>query len=107
MAKMGLVNDEESPEPCQRDSAIRRPLPASDEGDRRSMKSHTFTLILSGVAEITPELADALYTATHGDVEFTLRDGIARLEFERSALSLRKAITSAIREVVSADVGVL
>lgn len=34
-----------------------------------SMKTHEFTLILSGVAKITPELADALYTATGGDIE--------------------------------------
>ncbi|MEX0701542.1 MAG: hypothetical protein WD069_05540 [Planctomycetales bacterium] len=33
------------------------------------MKTHEFTLILSGVAKITPELADALYTATGGDIE--------------------------------------
>lgn len=70
------------------------------------MKSHTFTLILSGVAEITSELADALYEATQGDIEFNMRDGVAFLEFERTAPSLREAITSAIREVEEADVGV-
>jgi hypothetical protein len=70
------------------------------------MKTHTFTLILSGVAEITPELADALYEATRGDVELNLRDGVAFLEFERSASTLRKAITAAIREVEKAHVGV-
>ena len=36
---------------------------------------HTFTLILSGVAELTHELADALYAATQGDIELNLRDG--------------------------------
>ena len=41
------------------------------------MKTHSFTLILSGVAEITPELADALYAATRGDIELNLRDGVA------------------------------
>ena len=70
------------------------------------MKTHTFTLILSGVAEITPELADALYEATHGDIELNLRDGGAFLEFERKASSLREAVTGAIREVEGADVGV-
>jgi hypothetical protein len=70
------------------------------------MKTHTFTLILSGVAEITPELADALYGATRGDVELNLRDGVAFLEFERKASTLREAITTAIREVEGADVGV-
>ena len=70
------------------------------------MKTYTFTLILSGVAEITPELADALYAATHGDIELNLRNGVAFLEFERTATSLRKAITAAIREVEGANVGV-
>ncbi len=70
------------------------------------MKTHKFTLILAGVAEITPELADALYSATHGDIELNSRDGVAFLEFERTAPSLRKAVTGAIREVEGANVGV-
>jgi hypothetical protein len=70
------------------------------------MKTHTFTLILAGVAELTPELADALYAATHGDIELNLRDGVAFLEFERPASTLRKAILAAIREVDGANVGV-
>src|SRR5438270_12392927 len=67
---------------------------------------HHFTLILAGVAEITPELADALYAATQGDIELNLRDGVAFLEFERTAATLREAITAAIREVEGAAVGV-
>jgi len=70
------------------------------------MRTHSFTLILSGVAEITPELADALYAATQGDVELNLRDGVAFLEFERKAATLREAITAAVREVEGAEVGV-
>ena len=70
------------------------------------MKTHNFTLILSGVAEITPDLADTLYAATDGDIELNLRDGVAFLEFERKAASLREAITGAVRRVESADVGV-
>ncbi len=70
------------------------------------MKKHTFTLILSGVAEITPELANALYAATQGDIELNLRNGVAFVEVERTAASLREAITAAIREVEQAAVGV-
>ena len=70
------------------------------------MKKYAFTLILAGVAEITPELADALYGATHGDIELNLRDGVAFVEFERGAPTLRDAITAAIRDVEAADVGV-
>jgi hypothetical protein len=70
------------------------------------MKTHAFTLVLSGIAEITPELADALYTATQGDIELNLRDGVAFAEFVRTAPALREAILAAIREVERADVGV-
>jgi hypothetical protein len=70
------------------------------------MKTHTFTLILSGVAELTPDLADALYAATQGDIELNLRDGVAFVEFERRAATLQEAIVTAIREVEQAKVGV-
>lgn len=70
------------------------------------MKTYSFILVLSGVAEITPELADALYAATQGDIELNLRDGVVFLEFERAASTLREAIVTAIREVERADVGV-
>ncbi len=68
--------------------------------------NHQFTLILSGVSDITSELADALYGATGGDIEFNMRNGVAFLEFDRTATSLHNAITSAITQVESAGVGV-
>ena len=70
------------------------------------MRSHKFTLILSGVSEITPKLADALYEATGGDIEFNLRDGVAFLEFHRAASSMHEAVTSALAQVEGAAVGV-
>lgn len=70
------------------------------------MKTHKFTLILSGVAEWSAELADTLYEATNGDIEFNLREGVAYLEFERQARTLRDAILSAIRDVEGANAGV-
>lgn len=70
------------------------------------MKTFRFTLVLSGVAEITPELADALCSATNGDAEFNMRDGVAFLEFERSGPTLQQAISTAISQVEGADIGV-
>ncbi|MGH7171838.1 MAG: hypothetical protein ACRELF_28000 [Gemmataceae bacterium] len=67
------------------------------------MKRHKFTLILSSVSELTPDLADALYEATGGDIEFSLRDGQAILEFDRTGAALADAIRSAIAQVQSAD----
>ena len=68
--------------------------------------NHQFTLILSGIAEITPELANGLYEATGGDIEFNMTNGVAYLEFDRSAASLDQAITSAIAQVEGAGLGV-
>ena len=70
------------------------------------MNNHRFTLILSGVSEITPELADTLYAATGGDIEFNMRDGVAFLEFDRASSSLCDAVTSAISRVEGTRVGV-
>ena len=70
------------------------------------MNHHHFTLILAGVSEITPELADALYAATGGDIELNMRDSVAYLEFDRAANSLHDAVASAIAHVEGAGVGV-
>ena len=69
------------------------------------MNNYRFTLILLGVSEITPELADTLYAATGGDIEFNMRDGVAFLEFDRASSSLRDAVTSAISQVEGSGVG--
>lgn len=71
-----------------------------------ALAMNKFTLILSAVAEITPELADALYEATRGDIEFNMCNGVASLDFERQAPTLRDAIVAAISEAEGADVGV-
>ena len=47
-----------------------------------------------------------MYSATQGEIESNLLDGVAFLEFERTAPTLREAILAAIREVERADVGV-
>jgi len=70
------------------------------------MKTHIFTLILSGVADLSSELANSLYSATRGEIELNMRDGVVYLEFERQAKSLREAVLRAIEEVEGADVGV-
>jgi hypothetical protein len=70
------------------------------------MKEHRFTLILSGPTSLEPDLANALYEATRGDIELNMRDGIAFLEFHRKARNLQEAIISAIKDVDQANVGV-
>jgi hypothetical protein len=70
------------------------------------MKTHKFTLILSGIRELSPDFADVLYEATHGDIELGSRDGVTFVDFNRRARSLRDAITTAIHEVESCAAGV-
>jgi hypothetical protein len=70
------------------------------------MKKHQFTLILAGVPELTPELANALYEATDGDIEMNMRDGVTFVDFTRPARTLREGILSAIKQVEEAGVGI-
>jgi hypothetical protein len=70
------------------------------------MSSYQFTLILSGIAEITPELADSLFAATGGDIELNMRNDVAYIEFDRAADTLHDALSSAIAQVEGAGVGV-
>lgn len=70
------------------------------------MSGYRFRLVLSGVSDLTAELANALYEATGGDIELNMRNGVACLEFDREATSLREAVVSAIGEVEGAGAGV-
>jgi hypothetical protein len=70
------------------------------------MSSYQFTLILSGIAEITPEMADSLFAATGGDIELNMRNDVAYIEFDRAADTLHDALSSAIAQVEGAGVGV-
>lgn len=67
--------------------------------------THRFNLILSGIAELTPDLSDTLYESTGGDIELHLKDGVACAEFERDSSSLREAILSAIQQVEMSGLG--
>jgi len=69
------------------------------------MKKHAFTLVLSGVSELTPEIANALYDAAGGDLELSMREGVVLVEVVRSAVSLREAITSLIQAVEASGTG--
>ena len=69
------------------------------------MKKHAFTLVLSGVSELTPEIANALYDAAGGDLELSMREGVVLVEVVRSAVSLREAITSLIQAIEASGTG--
>ncbi len=67
--------------------------------------THTFTLILSGVRELTDEVCDALFEAGCDDALPGMTDGVAFLDFAREAGSVREAVLSAISDVERAGIG--
>ena len=64
-----------------------------------------FTLVLSGVRELTREVLDALYEAGCDDALIGMRDGVAYADFCREADSFPRAVASATRSVEAAGVG--
>ena len=68
------------------------------------MTTWEFTVMLAGVNEITPELADALYESGCDDGTAGSSCGIATVSFARDAPSLEEAIRSAIADIQRAGV---
>ncbi len=69
------------------------------------VKEHDFTLVLSGITELTPEVQDALFEAGCDDATLSMCCGRPFLTFTRAAPALKDAIFSAIRDVKKANVG--
>ncbi|MCI0457276.1 MAG: hypothetical protein L0Z62_09885 [Gemmataceae bacterium] len=68
-------------------------------------QTYDFTLVLSGVPELTDELTDALFEAGCDDATVGQREGVVFLDFSREARSAREAILSAVAAVEGAGVG--
>lgn len=68
-------------------------------------REHDFTLILSGVPELTDDVANALYSSGCDDATLSMRHGVAFLTFSRRAGTLKEAIFSAIADVHRAQIG--
>lgn len=68
-------------------------------------RMHGFTLVVEGVPELTEEVANQLFEAGCDDALPLWRDGIVSVGFDRTAPSLREAITSAIRDIERAGIG--
>lgn len=66
---------------------------------------HDFTLVLAGIAELTPEVTNALYEAGCDDATVAARCGRIVITFSRSAASLKDAILTAIQCVRKANIG--
>lgn len=64
-----------------------------------------FTLVLSGVTSSTPKLEDALFAAGCDDALICFYGTAVYLEFDREAVTLNAAISSAIRNIEEAGIG--
>ncbi len=73
----------------------------------KSETEFEFTLLLDGVEEITTDVEDALFNAGCDDATISMRFGRMYLTFSRSALSLKDAIISAVKNVRSSAIGAL
>lgn len=70
-----------------------------------AQREYEFTLTLTGIDGVTPDVANALYDSGCDDALFGVRDGVAFAEFTREARSFKDAVLSAIRDVERAKVG--
>ena len=67
--------------------------------------NQSFTLILDGVPDLTPEVLDSLYESGCDDALISRCDGQISMDFDRVASTLREAIASAIRDIRKAGIG--
>ncbi len=70
-----------------------------------ALREYEFTLVLSGVKELSQDTLDALYEAGCDDALIGMRDGVAFADFVREAESPEEALQSAIRNIEQAGIG--
>ncbi|MFO7901251.1 MAG: hypothetical protein R6U98_01200 [Pirellulaceae bacterium] len=63
------------------------------------MKEHEFTVVLSGISEITDEAASALFEAGCDDGSPGSCDGVVSVDFHRDSPTLELAIQSAVADI--------
>jgi hypothetical protein len=77
----------------------------TEKTKKATLREHEFTLVLSGISDLTTEVQNALFDAGCDDATPSVRCGRPFLTFTRTAPSLKDAILSAIRDVKKADIG--
>src|SRR5437660_3339247 len=102
-----LFDAQESRKSCPSHSRRNRPMSALSKrnGSKTGkVRDHDFTLVLSGITELTPEVQDALFDAGCDDATPSMRCGRPFLTFTRAAPTLKDAILSAISDVKKANI---
>lgn len=68
--------------------------------NKNVMNGHQFTLILTGIKELTPDVTDALFEAGFDDALVGTASGVSHIDvYRRKAESLEMAVRGAIRDV--------
>ena len=65
---------------------------------------YDFTLVLSGISDVTDEAADSLYDSGCDDATISVRGGRVYMTFSRRAASMKDAVLSAISNVAKAGI---
>lgn len=68
-------------------------------------REYDFSLVLSGITELSTAVEDSLFEAGCSDATFSVRYGRICAQFSRSAASFKAAIFSAIQDIHNANVG--
>ena len=105
--KIGILDTTKPRASCSSYPARCRRVSAYSAGELAVMKTFEFTLILTGINEVTDDAANALYEAGCDDGSFASRGGVAFVMFDREAASMLDAIQSATADVRQAGFGVL
>jgi hypothetical protein len=71
-----------------------------------AMKTHSFTVVLAGVNELTDAIEAAVYRAGIDDALLHSKGPTVYLDFDREAESLGDAIGSAVKDVERAGLAV-
>jgi len=69
-------------------------------------REHDFTLVLTGITDLTPEVQNALFESGCDDATLSLRCGRPFITFSRLAPTLKYALLTAINDVKKANIGV-
>jgi len=68
-------------------------------------REHEFALVLTGISDFDDNILEALLEAGCDDATVSLQHGKVSMDFTRTALSLKDAVVSAIRDVRRAGIG--
>jgi hypothetical protein len=72
---------------------------------KKREQEYDFTLVLTGISELTPEAEDAKFEAGCDDATLSVQCGQVFATFTRSAPSLKDALLSAVSDVKNANIG--